>query len=93
MTAADSDYISRRVRRHLNDLERTNYIESTSTVHGGEEEDEKAGARASAAFSDADEGRHSSLSCAGFEGTDCGGRDSRKTEKEVDDGSKEPTAV
>lgn len=37
----DQDYMSRRTKRHLNDLERTNYTESTSgpTTYGEDERD------------------------------------------------------
>lgn len=41
---ADSEYVARRVKRHLNDLERTNYTEPTTGPSAyGEAEDETKG--------------------------------------------------
>lgn len=40
---ADSEYVARRVKRHLNDLERTNYTEPTTgpTAYGEGDDDAK----------------------------------------------------
>lgn len=41
---ADSEYVARRVKRHLNDLERTNYTEPTTGPSAyGEADDESKG--------------------------------------------------
>lgn len=59
---ADSEYVARRVKRHLNDLERTNYTEPTTGPSAyGEAEDDAKGPTALGKEEDASGERSSRL--------------------------------
>ncbi|GAA5879702.1 hypothetical protein JCM1840_006832 [Sporobolomyces johnsonii] len=61
---ADSDYVARRVKRHLADLERTNYTEPTTGPSAYGERDDDAPAAPTALAKDDDPGRKRKKSMA-----------------------------